>query len=119
MTGGAVAAGGEVLAVGAVGRNQAAVRIMTRGTGVMDLGISRIGEQRRIAVTARTAGRIDLDQRVVSRRAVVGREVRGLPTRGMTGGAVAARQEGFRVGAKSRHQGAVAVMAVRAIGQMR
>ena len=38
MAGGAVAAAGEILWIRAVGRNQAAVRIVTAGTTVMGIG---------------------------------------------------------------------------------
>ncbi len=95
MTAGAIAASGEVLAAGAVGRDQAAVAVMAGGTGVMDLGITSIGERRRVAVTACTVGRCNLDQRVVARRGVVVSEVGGLPRIRMTGGAVAADGEVF------------------------
>ena len=67
MTGGAVAASGEVLFVGAVGLNQAAFRIMTVVTVAVYLWISVIDEWRRIAVAAGAAGRIDLDQGVMVR----------------------------------------------------
>jgi len=69
-------------------------------------------------VTAAAAGRTDLDQRVVRGGAVVVVEVRTLPTQGMTGLAVAAGGKRLVIGAKRRHQAAVAVMAVRAVGQV-
>ena len=61
MAGGAVAGAGKRLARGLV--DQPTLGIMTRGAGVMHLGIGRIDQRRRIAVTVAAASGLDLDQR--------------------------------------------------------
>jgi len=119
VTGGAVAAIGEVLVVGAQRRHQRAVGIVTGRTEVMHLVVGVVGQRRRIAVTAAAAGRVDLQQRIVRGEAVVVVEVRGLPTGAVTGLAVAAGEKRLQVGVVGGHQAAVAVMTVRAIGEMR
>ena len=90
MTGGAVAAGDEVLVVGAVGRHQTAVGSVTAGTAIMHFRISSIGERRRIVVAAGAARRCNLDQEPVVR--CIGR-MDGFPSVDMTGGTVAAGNE--------------------------
>ena len=116
VTAGAVAAGSKGLAVGAVGRYQAAVAVMAGRTGVVYFRIRIVGKRRRIVVTAGAVGRCNLDQRVMARGIDC---MGGHPCRRVTGLTVAAGEEGLAVGAIGRHQAAVAVMAVRAVGQMR
>ena len=85
-------------------------------TGVMRLRI-RAYQRRRIAMTAVTVCSCYLDQGSMIRRI---RCMCRLPTRGMTGLAVAARCKGLEIGVVSRYQIAGAgVMAVGAVGQMR
>ena len=63
-----VTAIGKGLAARAVRRYQATITIMTRSTGVMDLGITGIGQRWRIRVTVCTRSRIYLNKRAVIRR---------------------------------------------------
>jgi len=83
MAGGAVAADGEVLCIRAVGRNQAAVRIVTAGTAVMGLGGDA---EQGVVVAVRAACRCDLHQRAMVRR--IGR-MGDFPREDMAAGAVA------------------------------
>ena len=54
MTGGTIAAGGKGLEIGAIRCYQGTVAMMTARAAVMHLGITRIGQRRRCAVTVCT-----------------------------------------------------------------
>ena len=92
VTGRTVTACGKVLQIRAVGGYQGTVCIMTGGTSVMGLGISSIGQRRRITVTGSTVGRCYLHQ---ARMIWGNRGMRCGPTICMTGLAVTARCKGF------------------------
>ena len=68
VAGGAIAASGEVLVIGAIGLDQAAFRIMAVKAREVYSRIGFIDQRRRITVAAGAAGRIDLDQGVMVRR---------------------------------------------------
>lgn len=63
----AVTTFGEILVIGAIGRHQTAVTVVTAAAAVVYFRIARIDKRRRIAVAAGAAGRIDLDQGVMVR----------------------------------------------------
>ena len=92
VTGRTVTTRGEGLRIRAVGRYQGTVGVMTGCTCIMDLGITCIGQRRRIRVASCTIRRSYLHQgRMIRRYRCMG----GLPTVIMTGPAVAASGEGL------------------------
>ncbi len=114
VTGRTIAAGGEGLGISAQGRRQAAVYRAVAVRAVGQVGVSR-GADQGVVVAAGAIGRGHLDQAAVVRSQRMDRTPGGT----VTGLAVAADGEGLEIGAECRHQAAVAVMAVRAVLEMR
>ena len=96
VAGGAVAASGKVLLVGAVGLDQVAFRVMTIVTTAVYQWIEFIDQRRRIAVAAGAVGRIDLNLGVMVRSIL---RMNNIPVQRMTSDAVttASRKAGLQI----------------------